>query len=229
MGNACTHLIIGRWVIDVNWDAWSAIGTVLAVVVALILPQYTAMKEWARQDRLRELDLARTKKATTSVIHEVCSTVDRIVAYRKSAMALFAADNVYHLGFQAMERIHENAKTLLEMLELLKGRSELTDGALYVAVSGRRLAEAVIAQTVPPDPTTGANWISRNHALALFDQLSEMVEARTIKVRRSANLKEESDSAALILAKYTNIADAITASRAADSGAPDLQATNEYY
>ena len=229
MENSFSAVVGELWNLHVNWDAWSAIGTILAAAVALFLPQRVAKREWARQDGIRVSDLERVEKAKQNVIHEVCSTVDRIVAYEKSALALFATDNVYQVGFEAIARIHENTETLLEMLELLKVRPELTDGALYVAVSSERLAKAVIAQTVAQDATTGANWNARLDALNAFEPLSSMIKVRNLKVRKFANLQNASDGAALILTKYTQLAEAIKISRTADSGAPDIRVTDEYF
>lgn len=215
--------------VEINWEAMSAIGTIVAAAVALFLPARTIKKEWSRQDRIRNEDMKRIENAKKSVIHEVCSTADRIIAYKKSAIALFSADNVYHVGFEAMIRIHENTKSLLEMLEILKVRTELSDGALYVAVSSIRIADAIIAQTVAPDPVYGINWITRKNALAELDSLSDMIEDRNKRVRRHAGLSETSDGANRILDKYVTLADGIKASRVADDGARNLKVTDEYY
>jgi hypothetical protein len=225
----------------------SAIGTIAAAVIALFLPFVSSRKEWkrqdrfrvedqkrvedewARQDKIRVADELRIKKDRTDVIHEVTSTVDRILAYRTSAIAIFSVDNVYVIGNDAIARINENTKTLFRMLELLEVRSGLTDGALYVTLSAKRLARAVIEQTTAVESRSNPDWSFKIKCLNDQEQLAAMVIKRNRKVRLYAGLTERSGKADEICEKYTSLANKIETARLADLGAPNVDITEDYY
>lgn len=194
------------------WTAISAIATGLAVAVALALPVLMARREWkrrdierreewTRQDRLRAAELAERKAERTAVIREVCSAVDQILAFREAAISVASTKPPFHAPMQSLERIGANAKTLSAMLEVLKTRAELTDGATYSAVAAQRIAAVVIEQTKPPYGQTINDWIDRVTALELVSLEAGLVEKRVTGVRNYAGLAP-SASAAKIRAKY---------------------------
>ncbi|MCW1432017.1 hypothetical protein [Novosphingobium sp. JCM 18896] len=227
MGSTCVSVLAFLWALKINWEAWSAIGTVAAAFLAMWLPGRAAQKEWKRQDEIREKDLARAKKEKNDVIREVTSSVARILSYRNAAIAICDADNVYGVGFLAIERINQNSRTYLEMLEILENRPELTDGAIYSAIFAKRIAQVVIEQTSVSN--NGWNWNERSNVLRAYDTVAEMTEARNRKARIDAGCKPDSSVADLIGAKYKAVAEAIAASRKADSGEPIITVTDEYY
>lgn len=194
------------------WTALSAVATVAAVGVALLLPGLMARREWkrrdqerreewTRQDQLRAAELAERKAERTAVIHEVCSAVDQILAFREAAISLAKTKPPFLEPTQSLARISANTTTLSAMLDVLKKRPELTDGATYSAVAAQRIATIVIEQTKPPYGQTMNDWINRVAALELASLEAGLVEKRVTGVRTYAEL-EPSVSAAKIRAKY---------------------------
>jgi len=188
------------------WTAWSAVATALAVAVALLIPIGMTIAEGRRR-----------KADRRAVIQEVCSAVDQIVAYHGILLALCRAKPVYHEGFAACDRIGSNAITLAQMLAVLQSRSELTDGAVYSAIGGQRIAEVVIPNGTGPYGQTTNDWTNRATRLADVQSLVDAVALRVGGVRRHAGLSSSS-SAAAIRAKYDPIVAEIVAALAANRG-----------
>ena len=208
--------------ISINWDAASAIGTFLATAVALFLPLWITRREWERQDRLRQEDITNERQKRVDVQHEVCSAVDRVLAYRDAAIALFGSAPVYTVGIEAIAKVQLNTQFLAEVLDLFKCRTELSDGAVYSAVAARKIADAVIRETSYVVYNWGVNdpgWAAREDALRKLDQLAAIAQARSDGVRNHYGLPS-SGSAMHIRQKYLPLAAAIKEAIAADSGAP---------
>lgn len=214
-----------------SWEAWSAIGTISATLVALFLPIRMAKREWARQDSIRQAEAHRTQQKLSDTQQEVCSAVDRVLAYREAAIAIFDSKPIYFVGVQAVRRINLNTDILLEMLFILQERPDLSDGALYSAVSARRLATALVEETGQVMSSWGTldpQWEMRKAALVDWDELASMVKARSDGVRRHWKLNAESSAAQKIRDKYLPLAEAIRTAIAADSGAPDFDLKVDY-
>ena len=166
----------------------------------------------------------------TDTQHEVCSAVDRVLAYRDAAIALFNSKPVYLIGIQAIKRVNLNASILLNMLGLLETRPELSDGAIYSIVAAKKIAEATVSETskvLNCFGTSDPGWPERVANLSALDELSAMAKRRADGVRKQYSL-DQSGSAEKIRSKYIPLAEAITAALIADSGAPAYDLTQGY-
>jgi len=223
MGYTCANVVQWLWELSINWNAWSAIGTIAAIVVALFLPVHMAKREWARQDGIREVDAKEVQQKFIDAQHEVCSAVDRVLAYREAAIAIFDSEPVYHVGIQAIKKINLNAGILLETLDLLQHRPELSDGTVYSAVAAKRIAVATVNETekvLVSWGTLSPGWPERKAALSELDELATMTKNRADGVRENLGLVS-SNTAIAIRSKYLPLAEAIKAAIVADSGEPD--------
>lgn len=230
MGVTCVSVVQWIWRLSINWDAWSAVGTIGAIVVALFLPARMAKREWVRQDQIRQADIDGSMRKIADTQHEVCSAVDRVLAYREAAIALFDSKPVYWVGIQAIKRINLNSKILLNMLDLLEIRPELSDGTVYSAVAAKRIAEATVEQTDHVLKNWGTNdpgWSQRNAVLSELDELASIAKKRSDGVREYYSLGE-SKSAEEIRSKYLPLSEAIKAAIAADSGEPANNLASSY-
>ena len=223
MGHTCESVATWLWSLSINWDAWSAIGTIGAIAIALILPIKMAKREWARQDQIRLADQNSTKQLIAGYQQEVCSVVDRILADRDAAIAIFDSQPVYYVGIQAIKRININARILLNMTELLEKRPSLSDGSLFSAVAAKRIAETITEETgsvLKHFGTVDPGWPQRIAALSNLEELASITKLRSDGVREYYGLVE-SQRAAEIRAKYIPLAEAIRQCKIADSGEPD--------
>lgn len=228
-----TWVVIAAWLCrpPINWEAVSAVSTFAATAVALFLPLGLGRREWKRQDRLRQQDAAAERKKLVDVRHEVCSAVDRVLAYREAAIALFDSAPVYTVGIDAIAKVRLNTQILSDVLDLLKVRPELSDGAVFSAVAGRTIADAVVRATglVVDDWGRGdPGWTERKAALEKLDQLAAIAKERNGGVRVHHKLPE-SRSAEEIRQKYLPLSAAIKEAIAADSGAPPNHVAESYY
>lgn len=218
--------LVSGWLQDhtPSWEALSAVSTFVATLVALFLPLALSRREQARQLSLRAEDSANAMKAIRDVRHEVCSTVDQILAYRTAAIAIMKTEPVYLVGVEAITRIRDNVVILIEVLALLESRSELSDGAVYSAVAGRNVGRALFAQL---DPIV-EEWGQRDPRWSLRVTMVKKLEALAARTRlRTAAVRSDNDigpgeTAARITEKYGTLADAIEAAKVADSGAPSF-------
>jgi hypothetical protein len=230
MGNTWTSIVQWLSSLSIDWSAWSAVGTIAATLVALFLPFRMAKREWARQDKIRQADAEINQQRRADLQHEVCSAVDRVLAYRDVAIALFKSKPVYWVGIQAIKRVNLNAAILVDVLGLFETRSDLSDGAVYSAVAAKKIAEATVTETTKVLNCFGISdpgWSERVASLANLDELSAMVKSRADGIRSHYGLGE-STGAKLIRSKYIPLAEAITASMTADSGAPPYDLTGNY-
>lgn len=222
MGGTCASVVGWLWGLSINWDAWSAIGTISATIVALFLPMRMAKREWARQDNIRKADADAARQELAGMQHEVCSAVDRVLAYREAAIAIFDSKPVYHVGIQAIKRINLNGRILLDVLDILRQRPELSDGAVYSAVAAKEVVSAIVDETgkvLRNWGTVDPGWPERKAALLEFNELADMAQQRADGVRRHHGL-QPSKSAAEIRFKYLPLAEAIKVAIAGDSGEP---------
>lgn len=216
--------------LSINWEAVSAVGTVCAIIVALFLPVQLAKREWARQDAIRQTDRDTAIEEIAGIQHQICSAVDRVLAYREAALAIFDSEPVYWVGIQAVRRININSRILLELLKLFEVRPGLTDGTAYSAVAAKQIAEATIEQTscvLRDFGTVDCNWPQRFAALSSFDELSSMTKLRADGVRKHFGLAE-SQNAAEIRLKYLPLAEAIKSAKATNSGEPVNNLASSY-
>ena len=230
MGVTCVSVVQWLWTLSINWDAWSAVGTIGAIVVALFLPARMAKREWVRQDQIRKADIDGAKRKIADSQHEVCSAVDRVLAYREAAIALFESKPVYWVGIQAIKRINLNSSILLDLLDLLEIRPELSDGTVYSAVAAKRIAAATVDQTGHVLKNFGTNdpgWSQRIAVLSELDELASIAQKRSDGVREYYGLGE-SKSAEEIRFKYLPLSEAIKAAMTADSGEPANNLTSSY-
>lgn len=231
MGNTCVAVVSWLWHHPINWDAVSAVGTLIAIVVALFLPGRLARLEWGRQDRLRQEDADSERQTLVDVRHEVCSAVDRVLAYRQAAIALFDSAPPYTVGIDAITKIQLNTQILTEVLDILKGRPELSDGAVFSAVAGRKIANAVITEATHVVSNWGQGdpgWNARKAALEKLNHLAAIAQERSDLVRARHDLPESS-SAIKIRQKYLPLSAAIKEAVAADTGAPANIVADSYY
>lgn len=104
------------------------------------------------------------------------------------------------------------------MLTVLQSRSELTDGAVYSAIGGRRIADAVIPNGRGPYGQTTDDWNNRVARLESVQALVDAVAKRVSGVRRHAGLSSSSSAAGEIRAKYQPIVAEIVAALAENRG-----------
>lgn len=190
-----------------------------------------ARQEWARQDRLRHEQATVDREKLSDNYREVCSTVDRVLAYRLAAIFIFESRPVYFVGIEAIRRINLNVSILKDMLQVFLARTELTDGAVYSVAAALRLANFVIAETNSVLTAWGhqdPDWSGRVAALKTLDELARMVELRSQGVRASWKLDSQSSVAKKIHDKYNSLAEALKAAVISDSGAPDIDLTGDY-
>lgn len=210
--------------LPITADGVSAFATLAATGVALWLPARMARKEWARQDQLRLEDRHRedrlraeqageAKNARCYVIHQGASTVDQILAYWQTALAISESKPVYHEGFAAIARIRENVLTLREILMVIRHKPDLSDGLLFTMVNADRIADAILKASAPPQNGQGHDWATWVHRLDGQRALVEMTQKRNNEVRAAFGL-QASASAEAIRIKYRNLADAIKAALA---------------
>ncbi|WP_147276277.1 hypothetical protein [Sphingomonas aracearum] len=165
------------------------------------------------------------------VRREVCSAVDQIVAYRESAIALFASEPAYEVGIEAIRKILLNVENLMDVLELLKSRPELSDGAVFTAVVGLKVGASIAAELGQVIGNWGIfdpAWGARKTALERGSGLAEMAQARSNGVRTAHKLGP-SRSAIKIKKKYLPLAEAITDARLQNAGAPKYDIAGTYY
>lgn len=144
---SCTTLVTVLTNLHVNWEAWSAIGTIGATIVALFLPRRQAIREWARQDKIRQEEAQASKDFQAANHREIVSAVDRVLAYREAAIAIFVSEPVYQVGVRAIKRISLNTQILADLITLLQIRPGLSDGAIYSALAAHRIATDIVAST----------------------------------------------------------------------------------
>jgi hypothetical protein len=231
VAQSCLSVANYFWSLPTNWDALSAIGTIAATLVALFLPTQLARREWARQDSIRQAEADRAEQYLSDTQQEVCSAVDRILAYREAAIAIFDSEPVYFVGIQAVRRINLNTSILQEMLAILENRPDLTDGALYSAVSAKRVAKVTVEETskvITSWGTLDPCWNQRAAVLENSKELASMAKARSDGVRNHWKLNAESVEAKKIRDKYLPLAAAIKSAKATDSGPPEFDLTLDY-
>lgn len=230
MRSTCVAAINWLAGLPVNWDAWAAIGTIGATVVALFLPRHMAAKEWARQDMLRVGQERKERNREAATHREIASAVDRILAYRDAALAIFNSEPVYLVGVRALKRININAEILCDLLGLLQARPGLSDGALYASLAAQKIADDVVATTgavVAEWGTQDPQWELRKVLLTRHDELAVMTQMRADGVRSTFEL-QPSKSAVQVRSKYVPLAKQIVEARRANSGEP-LDTLNSSY
>lgn len=208
--------------LPINWDAWSAIGTVSATIVALFLPKHMADREWKRQEKRRTSESAASHR-------EILSAVDRVLAYREAAIALFAAEPVYRVGFDAIKKIGLNSHINADLLRLAQIRAGLSDGALYASIAALRIADDITVMCDEVIATVGTRdpkWAVRAMKLRSHASLAAMAAQRSAGVRGTWGLAD-STSAVKIRDKYLPLSEAIVSAMAVDAGGPtfDLDST----
>lgn len=214
-----------------NWDAVAAVGTIGATIAALFVPFYFTNREWARQDRIREADSEAVRARLAETHHEICSTVDRVLAYREAAIAIFDSEPVYHVGLQAVQRINLNSEILLEILELLEVRPDISDGVVYSAVAAKRIAALTVEETgnvLGSWGTKDPRWRERIAVIEEGAALAAMAKERSDAVRNHYGLGE-SKTAAAVRDKYIPLAAAIKAARAIDGEPPVNALAGTYF
>ena len=183
--------------IGLEADAWSAIGTFVAAGLALWLPGRSARKEWDRQDRIRAAEKAEAQAKVCDVHQEVCSTVDRIIAYYDIQTKILAAEPQFIAFDRMLDRINMQVAVLREMLGLLEKRPELSDGALFSAVGGKVIAQVVegstlgLINTLSKNVMSEVNWPAYRVNLASHRGFVDSVKARNQGVRNHHKLGTE--------------------------------------
>lgn len=231
MGNTCLSAVKWIWHLSINWNGVSAVATLIATGIALFLPLKLSRQEWSRQNRLRQEDAASVQRQIVDVRHEVCSAVDRVLAYREATIALFDSAPVYNVGIEAIRKILANTEILAEVLNLLKERTELSDGAIFSAVAGQKIADVIIREAGNVLNEWGVSdprWLERKAALEKIGHLASITKERITGVRKYNNLAE-SQSAKKILEKYLPLSAAIKGAIAEDTGEPANHIADNYY
>ncbi len=231
MGRASIEILIWLHGLSINWDAVAAVATIAATLVALFLPMYQARREWARQDQRDRKETKKEKKKLKEAAHEVCSAVDRILAYREVTIALFQTAPPYPVALQAIEHITLNTQILLDVLDLLKGRPELSDGAVFSAVAGRSIADAIVKEASPVVAGWGVDnpfWQERKARLEKLDRLAGIAQERTDGVRKHYRIKP-SGTAQQIRDKYLTLSAAMAEALATNGELPPNTVGDTYY
>lgn len=169
-----------------DWNGVAALATAAATAVALAIPVSLIWKE-------------RTEWRAT--VREVCSAVDRIVAYHQIATQLIANDPLYWPELDACERIAEHVIDLQRALQVLITRPSLTDGAITAAASSERIGASIIAALAGPQGHPNGEWARRRDRLARTALAANIALQRTTAVRNYTGLNP-STGAAAITAKY---------------------------
>ena len=181
MPNTCIGALQWLSSLPIDWSAWSAVGTIVATLVALFLPAKMAKREWVRQDRIRQADADTAQQERADTQREVCSAVDSVLAYHDVAIALFGSKPVYLVGLQAIKRVNLNSAILLDVLGLFETRSDLSDGAIYSAVAAKKIAEATVMETSKVLDSFGVSdprWPERVANLSNLNELSTMAKSQ---------------------------------------------------
>jgi len=196
---------------EVNWDAVSALATIGVTLVALLLPICLTMREWRRQDEIRCAEVNHKAQALAETQQEVCSAVDRVLAYRDAAIAIFECEPVSRVGIKSVKHIQINAKILSGVLEILQHRQNLSDGVVYSAVAAQQIVFVLVNQTEEVLNAFGScdpNWKRRKSVLQDLVELSKVTRMRVDAAREYYKLKQ-SESAIIIRSKYSEICEAI--------------------
>jgi|GEM_PF-5475675 len=186
----------------IDWEAWSALGTVGATVAALVLPIGLLLFE--RDGRRKEI---------ATVNHELVSAVDRILAYRLAAIAIYETEPVHQLGIDAVRRIRMHCGALLDMIRLYEQKSDLTDSATFAASSVKKIGEAVVGTAEAVIQNWGLynpGWPARKVVLDDLEEHASMVKEYTVRVRSHFELGDGQLAEGVQL-KYNNVADEIRA------------------
>lgn len=221
----------GGAVTDLSADAWSAIGTIAATLVALFLPFYSTRREWRRQDALRASDHKAAQQALSDLHRDVCHTAERVVAYRNAARDIFSTDTSYQTTLAAMRRIGVNCEILRNVLAEMKKRPQLTDGALYCASAAEQIARIVAEGAREWVKSFGTPHRRVEHSsnymhivLAGLDDLCISTLARIEDVKRSFCFGP-SAGAEKISKKYTDLVTALNRASDEETAPPPFDAT----
>jgi hypothetical protein len=223
---------LGKW-LSTDWKGWealSAIGSISATIVALFLPIQMARNEWSRQDRIRQADAGLARKQIIDVQHEVCSAVDRILAYYEASIAIFDSQPVSLVGKEAVRRIGLNVRILLDVLTALQNRQELSDGTLYSAAAAIRIGTVIGVQNnliLQSWATQTPNWMGGKNALLEDRTLAEMAKLRSCQVRDHYGLSE-SETAKKIREKYIPLSEKIKCEQINGGPSPENNLSDDY-
>jgi hypothetical protein len=177
-----------------DWNGVGAVATAVATFAALSVPFIMASIERRKQQQSRK-----------DVIHEVCSIVDRIVAYHTVGQALMKARFPYWPAIQSCEHISENVRYLRRSLEILIVRPELSDGTVIAAAAAEQVADSIVsALSGIANVQSDAEWSGRRARLDNSKLAADLASARSSRVRTDVKL-QPSSSAAAILNKYNAV------------------------
>jgi hypothetical protein len=158
----------------VDWNAWSAIGSLAAATAAA----------WFGTRELR-----RRRSDDKAAAREICSASERASAYREVAKRILDNPIHYHPQIESLKAIRLNSHLVANSLRLLLKRSNLTDGAIAVGVAGQEIASGV-CEALSFD--VGAQSTSEvDQARAKLERLagfSLLLENRAAGVRREFGL-----------------------------------------
>lgn len=176
-----------------TWADWfSGTASALAVVVAVLggLISY-----W--------FGLRQKSIAQRYVLRETCSAVDQTVAYYHASRRISAALGS-QLSFQALRRIENHLSTLIEMLTILANRQEITDGAMFSAITAKQLAENVLGELSGISMKTRDQWaLTHDHLQDLLTHADQAAD-RCHGVREHAKIAP-SKSAKFVAKKYDEV------------------------
>lgn len=169
------------------WSAWSAVATGFAGFIALVAIFYTIYDNWRRR-----CDENRDKIA---VIREVCSAVDQILAYYEISVSLATGNFAFLPAVVAIDRIKYNVTTLNQLINLLRNRVELTDGAVFIAVAIQPISEGLCRDFRKPDGDM--RWPLFLSNLHTLNSAATLVAMRSALVRKHAGLKPSTTAKAI--------------------------------
>lgn len=172
-----------------TWEGISAVATALAVGIALFLA-------------VREAQSARLERR--SLVREVCSVADRLVAYHGAATALLETNPIYVPQFQSLELISENCITLQKIAKTLIDRPSLSDGAISLAANSERIAECIIDAGSNAQAMSQNGYERRKQTLVTVSLIVDQTAKRIASVRKYYGLPA-STAAARIHTKYDAI------------------------
>lgn len=213
-------------------DAWSAGGTIAATIVALFLPLWSTKREWRRQNAIREADAASQRKAVSDLHRDLCWTVDRVIAYREAAQAVFKTGLIFLPAAHALRRIGVNCSVLESVLQELKTRPQLTDGALYSASAGETIAKAVAASAAAGVKGLGqTNQVDEKSPYFYFLKLGALADIDAIAAARMAEVRSnfgisESVAAKKIRDKYSALVADLRHAHETDGKPKDFDASS---
>ncbi len=176
-----------------TWADWfSGTASALAVFVAVL-------------GGLISLLISRRQKlqAQRGILRETCSAVDQVVAYYRASREITKVLGS-QLSFQTLRRIENHLATLVEMLTILSNREEITDGAMFSAITAKHLAANVLRELSDHSENTPNRWAVVHDRLLELSTHADQAADRCRGVRKHAKLKP-SKSAESIAAKYDEV------------------------